>query len=718
MRYLLDSSWQRLGLQVALLVGIGLAFAVGTHEQPVLAEGNPDCPTESECTFKKPNVMLIMDYSTSMNNVWDLQNNLTRWQVVVESIKTVTQDGSFLAQNTHLALMRFGHDPAVEAGTTIFNDSSGIVDGQVLDVPWYDAQNNPWLECNGAAIGNALDAAGEPINGSLVGIGTWTKGAMDYAKLLIDQSIADHPDDNGERAYVNVVVTDGAWTSMDGTTPLAPANQDPAITATDLFDNQNVRTYVVAVAGDPAAELAADQLASAGGTGPTAIDGDTPALLELALATLVQEIIDAVVAPDCVGGLPRIMILLDASSSMLNFNGGTMAGGPGETGWDQARDALAGADSLFDVEVDTVAVEDLVHLGLAVFGHNVPAPGEQEILVDYGPCMRDNIAWALDPETSCELPGCDDPWGGPPITWTFADGQLGDPMFLLPTTSHMPQCAGNNQFCSGSGTYTHLGLQLIKDNQAIYLANAQLPNAPYPANDQTEFINILITDGQYTAYSTNAQVQAELEQMFAAGTTTYVIGFGDGVDTLSAITQLQSMADWGSGGALDYYDANNQASLALALAEIVGGLSFSPCCGFIDCTACPEPSVDSGCLDGLDDDGGEPESSDSAGTTESTTDESTTTDESATEDSTSEASTGDSSGESESESGGESGSEGTSSGGVGEDEIGSLGAEDDSTPVPDDRGDCSCATAPNERGLAGSLVLLGLAGLVRRRRSP
>ena len=111
------------------------------------------------------------------------------------------------------------------------------------------------------------------------------------------------------------------------------------------------------------------------------------------------------------------MIVLDASSSMLNVNG--VAGPMGQTGWDQARSALAGTNSIFDVEVGTVMqpVEDLVHLGLLVFGGNNPA--EEKVLVDYGPCMKDNFAWALDPWTSCDMPGCTDPWGGPTITWTF-----------------------------------------------------------------------------------------------------------------------------------------------------------------------------------------------------------------------------------------------------------------------------------------------------------
>ena len=31
---------------------------------------------------------------------------------------------------------------------------------------------------------------------------------------------------------------------MDGTTTLSPANQNPAITAADLFDNQTIQTFV------------------------------------------------------------------------------------------------------------------------------------------------------------------------------------------------------------------------------------------------------------------------------------------------------------------------------------------------------------------------------------------------------------------------------------------------------------------------------------------
>ena len=176
---------------------------------------------------------------------------------------------------------------------------------------------------------------------------------------------------------------------------------------------------------------------------------------------------------------------------------------------------------------------------------------------------------------------------------SFKDGQVEDPpSFDHPTESHMPQCGGVAAFCSGSGTYTHLGLQLIKNNQVAYHNAATMMGAQYPANDETIYFNILITDGQYNMYSTDAQVMAELQQMYNNGITTYVIGFGDGVNSPAAMTQLNNMADWGSGNMLNYYDANNQADLEMALATIFGGLVFDPCCAFNDCSENPEPTTE------------------------------------------------------------------------------------------------------------------------------
>ncbi|PRP91508.1 von Willebrand factor type A domain protein [Enhygromyxa salina] len=721
MKRLLGENWKRVGLQVGLLAGIGLAFAIGTQGEEATAGPNPDCPDEGMCTFKKPNVMFVMDYSTSMNAIWDMNNNATRWEVTVAAVQQVVQPGSFLSQNTHLALMRFGHDPAASEGTMIAGDLSGIIDGQALDIQW-DDDNNEYLPCNGQALVDSLNEVDAPMQGMEFGIGTWTKGALDAVAVEIAQTKADHPDDQDMpgRAYVNVLLTDGEWTGMDGTTPLEPANQNPAITAADLYDNQDIQTFVVAVAGDPNAEAAADETAAAGGT-TEAIDGATPDLLAMALAGVVQNIIDSVVAPECVGGLPRVMILLDASSSMLNVNGGTQAGAMDETGWDQARDALSGDMSLFDIDVGIGAAEDVTHLGLAVFGHNQPAPGEQTILVDYGPCMKDNFGWALDPNTSCEMPGCDDPWGGPPISWTFQDGTIEPPGFDQATTSHMPQCGGVAEFCSGSGTYTHLGLQLIKNNQAAYHAAALMPMAQYPTNDQTIYFNILITDGQYNLYSTDAQVSTELTEMYNNGITTYVIGFGDGVNTPQAMTQLSNMADWGSGGTENYFDADNQADLEAALAAIFGNLVFDPCCALNDCSENPEPDTmepdpipmtDTGDGDGDTDTGdGDGDTGDGDGDT-GDGDTDTGDGDGDPGDGDGDPGDGDTDGGDDAAEGDDGADDDTDGGETGTG--GDLGAE-----VGEDDG-CNCSTADSDTdktgGLLGTFLALGLAGFIRRRR--
>jgi MYXO-CTERM domain-containing protein len=731
MKRLLDSNWKRLGLQIGLLAGIGLAFAIGSQGDEATAGPNPDCPEEGDCTFKKPNIMFVMDYSTSMNTVWDMNNNNTRWEVTVAAVQQIVQPNSFLSQNTHLALMRFGHDPSINANTPINGDQSGLIDGHKIDVFW-DDNNDVYQPCNGQALIDALNNVPAPMNGAEFGIGTWTKGALDAVLAEINTTKADHPADQVDpaRAYVNVLLTDGAWTSQNGMQTLGPAGDNPATPAAAMFDQQGIPTYVVAVAGDPAAEMAADATAAAGGT-MAAIDGDTPDLLAEALQDVVQTIIASVVAPECVGGLPRVMVLLDASSSMLNINGGTEAGGMGETGWDQARAALsADMGSLFDLDVGIGSVEDVTHLGLAVFGHNAPNPGEQKILVNYGPCMKDNFAWALDPATSCEMPGCDDPWGGPPIAWTFKDGQVEDPpAFDNPTESHMPQCAGNNPYCVGSGTYTHLGLQLIKNNQQTYHAAAQMMGAQYPANDSTIYFNILITDGQYNTYSTDAQVMAELTQMYNAGITTYVIGFGDGLNSQAAMTQLTNMANWGSGGNEPYYDANNQADLEAALAAIFGGLMFDPCCAFNDCSVTPEPTgnepdpvpmtTTTGDGDGDptgDGDGDGDPTGDGDGDGDPTGDGDGDPGDGDGDPGDGDGDPGDGDGDPTGDGDGDGETDGDT---IGDDGTDTGGTETGEGIIGEDDG-CNCSTADTDagktRGLLGTFLALGLAGLVRRRR--
>ncbi len=628
-----STSWRRLGLQLGLLSGVGVAFLAGPEGAPEAAE--PDCVEEGLCTFKKPVFMMIVDYSTSMNNSFGApDDNVTRWDAAANSVKTLmTADNGFVAQNMLVGLMRFGHDPNPNAeGTGIDGDTSGIVDGQAVDVIWWDEQDdNAYLECNGQAVIDAIDATPAPMNGNLIGIGTWTDGALKRSRGLMQQSLAEHPEDAPSidgRYYVQMVMTDGEWTNPEGQGQSPSHN--PATTAASMFndgigtpgDETLIPTYAVYFGElGGGGEMAANELAAAGGTTEALIASDQLALLN-AVQEVIQDIKDTLIVPNCIGGLPRVMVLLDASSSMLNTAGGTMPAAKGESGWDQARFALAGDDSLFNHEIldeDMMPtgrrVEDFAQLGLAVFGHNSPAPGEHKVLVDYGPCMQDNFYWALSPEISdpqCPdvdysplidepaypiaalIPDdfCDSPWAGSPIAWDFpasVDGQpdpLADPDgpgFDLDTRAHMPRCddpGGDTEICSGSGTYTHLGLQLVRENQAAYHAAALLEGE---VDDTTKYLNILITDGKYDGYSTDAQVQAELEEMAQSGIPTYVIGLGDGVN----MDQLNAMAGWG--GTDQAYDADNQAELELALGSIVESVDYDPCCAFNDCSEVPEP---------------------------------------------------------------------------------------------------------------------------------
>ncbi len=207
-----------------------------------------------------------------------------------------------------------------------------------------------------------------------------------------------------------------------------------------------------------------------------------------------------------------------------------------------------------------------------------------------------------------------------------------------------------------------------------------------------------------------------------------VIGFGDGVDAPAAVTQLNNMADWGSGGALDYYDANNQAALAQALSDIIAVIEFDPCCGFNDCSETPEP--DTGEPDELPSDD-EPETAEDldGDGMDSLTSESDTATESESETDTSDDSTETSAGETADTETGDGDGDTTSESGTdesssGEDEIGSETASVDDLGGADDIWDvdegCNCSVPDSDRertqGLLGSLLALGIAGSLGRRR--
>jgi len=228
------------------------------------------CPADGTCptaTGRKPNVVLVLDYSTSMNTAID-DSGATRWDRLVDGVRTLlTANDGALSRESHLALLRFAHDPSSNAGTLVLNETSGIVDGQALDLLWSaEGATDTYRACYGDELLATLEATVPPMNGSVVGLGTWTQGAMNRARALITASKADHPADGQDRPYTIVVVTDGTWTSMDGTMNLSPSSADPAITAAELYDGEAIPTYVIEISGAAPAKTAADALAAAGGT--------------------------------------------------------------------------------------------------------------------------------------------------------------------------------------------------------------------------------------------------------------------------------------------------------------------------------------------------------------------------------------------------------------------------------------------------------------------
>lgn len=364
-------------------------------------------------------------------------------------------------------------------------------------------------------------------------LGSWRRGVVQLGLL----------------AGVGVALVGGqpgrVWTDPAGTKKLGPASEHPKLAAGELFAELGVPTYVVNVGG-AAGKLVSDPVALAGGT-EQVLPGEATELagVEALSNALKGEILKAqndVVVPVCQPSFPRVMLLVDGSSAMLNVDG--VKAGPGLGPWEQVREALTGPAGLLDaLLVANLSLETMHVLGLSTFGGAMPA--EEAVLVQYGVCPGERIAWALDPASSCVAPGCVDPYAAAPIQWTFQDGALLDPPgFDEPTISHMPLCEASAMqpgACTGSQRFTHLGLALVESNLAASRAACLMPDAPVPCDAQTEFVNVLITDGKYD--STDEQVQARLVAMFADGVITRVVGYGPDVD----VAQLELMADWGSG---------------------------------------------------------------------------------------------------------------------------------------------------------------------------
>ena len=554
-------------------------------------------------------MLVVLDYSSSMvgfagRPAWfpPGQTATTRWDAQLDALHYLLRyDDGFFADNARVGLTRFAHDPELSTpGTVLSTDTSfpPITDGFAIDIP-FDGQSGDYLDCRGSGVDAEVEVLRTtpppPIMMSLdpkAMMLTWTRGALRSAHELIDRTRASHVGEPGEddRTYRVVLMTDGDWTCPDMIGQAC--DEDPAPEA-GLLREDGVPVNVIAF-GDATMQPSLDEVALRGGTG-AALDATSPQGIVDALGKVLDDLRDSVIVPSCTASLPRVLITMDGSSSMI---AGDAAG---ESNWDKARFALTGnpdapnpgdpgyVESVLDrrLELDgrDVAIEDVLHLGMLVFAR----ADEQITMVELGPCNRDNIAWAMDPHTSCVAPGCSDPYAGFPLSWTFKNSDTDrDPPFLHTTRSFMPACnvTPNSDSCVGQipNTFTGQGLEAAHALLASYKASPGL----FKSDDHTRFVNVLITDGRSSQGSSS--VQAALQSMVADGIDTYVIGFG-AADALDS-AQLMQYAQWGNTKTaieVDPTQAGGASALADALESVVRSIDVDGCCVLDDCSAQPEP---------------------------------------------------------------------------------------------------------------------------------
>jgi MYXO-CTERM domain-containing protein len=576
-----------------------------------------DCDAESQCSFKKPGVVLVLDYSSSMSGLQNApayfpagQTKTTRWDAEVDAASWILRYGAgFFADNARIALTRFAHDPEpLQPATTIKSDRSfpAIVDGFAIDVP-FDGTNGRFLECKSSGVEAALTVlrgtAPPPVSNSpsLDSIMlTWTRGALRSAHALIDRTRDHHKSEPNEAArdYAVVLLTDGDWTCPNRIGQSCDQDENPAKEAAQLRA-AGIPVHVIAF-GDATMQPSLNDVALQGGT-VAAIDAASPQGIVDAFSSVLDNIRDTVIVPTCTQKLPRMLVVMDASTSMLT---GTT---PGATKWDKARFALAGnpnapnpSDPGYVEPVLTrkltiggrdVAIEDVVHIGLTAFA----GPNDQQLMANFGPCMRDNIAWAMNPSTSCVAPGCSDPYAGTGVSWTFKDSAKDrQPAFINRTRSYMPATES-----ATPTTFTGQGLEFARKVVGDYKQNS----APFKIAADTRFVNVLVTDGETSEGSSD--VPAVLAQMVSEGVDTYVIGFGTG-DELDR-EQLERYAVAGNTQhaiLVDPVQSGSSAALADALAGVVTSLGIDSCCVLNQCASAPEPALPHAvCGDGHVDEG-------------------------------------------------------------------------------------------------------------------
>ena len=188
--------------------------------------GSNSCNDEGTCADTRPNILVVLDYSTSMNLEFN-PGGPTRFAAITEALtQHIFATDSYVATHANVALTRFGHDPLPnEEGTTLDSDISDppIIDGVALDVDWYDREAaSAYYGCGEAEQPELLINQPPPINGSQSGIGTYTQGALQYGLDLIAESRSDHNEEPWDRPYVIFLVTDGRWTGADGIDSQSP----------------------------------------------------------------------------------------------------------------------------------------------------------------------------------------------------------------------------------------------------------------------------------------------------------------------------------------------------------------------------------------------------------------------------------------------------------------------------------------------------------------
>ena len=168
------------------------------------------CENENQCSFKKPNVLLVLDYSSSMTGSKDApayfppgQKLVTRWGAELDAASWILRyDSGFFANNARIALSRFGHDPdLMHPGTTIRTDHSfpPITDGYAIDVP-FDGSDGNYLQCKGSGVEAAVEVLRKapPPPGGTAAIDrdsimlTWTRGALRSTAIAASTPLALH----------------------------------------------------------------------------------------------------------------------------------------------------------------------------------------------------------------------------------------------------------------------------------------------------------------------------------------------------------------------------------------------------------------------------------------------------------------------------------------------------------------------------------------------